>query len=98
MAATLNISLSPQLAKFVREKVESGVYTSASEVVREALRWFARHDPTAFGAVPSDLELQEQKIDRDRAHKAVKDLLRLRKGKKVGPGMTTKDLRDAGRR
>ena len=98
MAATLNISLSPQLAKFVRDKVESGVYTSASEVVREALRWFARHDSTAFGAVPSDLELQEQQIDRDRAHKAVKDLLRLRKGKKLGPGMTTKDLRDAGRR
>ena len=98
MAATLNISLSPQLAKFVRDKVESGVYTSASEVVREALRWFARHNSAAFGSVASDLELQEQQIDRDRSHKAVKDLLRLRKGKKLGPGLTVKDLRDAGRR
>jgi len=35
---TLNVNLTPQLEKLVRQKVESGRYNSASEVVREALR------------------------------------------------------------
>ncbi len=35
---TMNVSLTPQLEDFVRRKVDSGQYTSASEVVREALR------------------------------------------------------------
>jgi antitoxin ParD1/3/4 len=35
---TMNVSLTPQLEDLVRRKVESGRYTSASEVVREALR------------------------------------------------------------
>jgi antitoxin ParD1/3/4 len=35
---TLNINLTPQLEKLVRQKVDSGRYNSASEVVREALR------------------------------------------------------------
>jgi antitoxin ParD1/3/4 len=34
----MNVSLTPELDRFVAEKVESGRYTSASEVVREALR------------------------------------------------------------
>jgi antitoxin ParD1/3/4 len=35
---TLNINLTPQLEELVRQKVSSGRYNSASEVVREALR------------------------------------------------------------
>ena len=31
----MNVSLTPELDKFVAGKVESGRYTSASEVVRE---------------------------------------------------------------
>lgn len=38
---TLNISLTPHLHGFVMERVESGLYTSASEVVREGLRSLA---------------------------------------------------------
>lgn len=34
----MNISLTPELEKFVFDKVNSGFYTSASEVVRESLR------------------------------------------------------------
>jgi putative addiction module CopG family antidote len=34
----MNVSLTPELEKFVSAKVESGRYNSASEVVREALR------------------------------------------------------------
>jgi antitoxin ParD1/3/4 len=34
----MNISLTPQLEEMIRQKVESGMYSSASEVVRAALR------------------------------------------------------------
>ncbi|MFN0101522.1 MAG: type II toxin-antitoxin system ParD family antitoxin [Bryobacteraceae bacterium] len=34
----MNVSLTPELENFVHTKVTSGRYTSASEVVREALR------------------------------------------------------------
>ena len=34
----MNVSLTPELEDFVHSKVTSGRYTSASEVVREALR------------------------------------------------------------
>ncbi len=40
----MNVSLTPELEKFVAVKVESGRYTSASEVVREALRLLEEHD------------------------------------------------------
>jgi len=40
----MNVSLTPQLDKFVADKVESGRYTSASEVVREALRLLEERD------------------------------------------------------
>jgi antitoxin ParD1/3/4 len=34
----MNVNLTPQLEELVRSKVASGLYASASEVVREALR------------------------------------------------------------
>jgi len=40
----MNVSLTPELDKFVAGKVDSGFYTSASEVVREALRLLEEHD------------------------------------------------------
>lgn len=40
----MNVSLTPQLEKFVSAKVQSGRYNSASEVVREALRLLEEHD------------------------------------------------------
>jgi antitoxin ParD1/3/4 len=35
---TLNVSLTPELGAFVKAKVDSGRYQSASEVIREGLR------------------------------------------------------------
>jgi antitoxin ParD1/3/4 len=35
---TMNISLTTELGRFVNQRVKSGRYTSASEVVREGLR------------------------------------------------------------
>ena len=40
----MNVSLTPELEKFVSTKVESGRYNSASEGVREALRLLEEHD------------------------------------------------------
>jgi len=40
----MNVSLTPELEKFVTDKVTSGRYTSASEVVREALRLLEREE------------------------------------------------------
>jgi|SRR5450432_4475004 putative addiction module CopG family antidote len=34
----MNISLSPQMARFIRGKVKKGEYTNASEVMRDAVR------------------------------------------------------------
>ena len=34
----MHISLTPELEKAVKKKVESGLYNNASEVIREALR------------------------------------------------------------
>ena len=48
----MNISLTPELEKYINEKVDSGLYTSASEVVRESLRLMHTHD-----------DLQKQRID-----------------------------------
>ncbi|MFI5023631.1 MAG: type II toxin-antitoxin system ParD family antitoxin [Alphaproteobacteria bacterium] len=40
----MNVSLPPQLEEWVKQKVASGLYTSASEVVREALRLLADYE------------------------------------------------------
>ena len=42
--ATMNVSLTPQLEALVQRKVESGLYGSASEVMREALRLLEERD------------------------------------------------------
>ena len=49
----MHVSLTDRLAAFVREKVESGRYNNASEVVREALRLLEEHD-----------EIRQLKLDR----------------------------------
>ncbi len=40
----MNVSLTPQLEELVKKKVESGLYGSASEVMREALRLLEERD------------------------------------------------------
>jgi len=41
---TVNISITPELDKFLQSRVESGRYQTTSEVVREALRLLERHE------------------------------------------------------
>jgi len=40
----MNISLTPELERFIQAKVDSGLYTSVSEVIRESLRLLSTYD------------------------------------------------------
>jgi antitoxin ParD1/3/4 len=67
----MNISLTPELEKFVQEKVNSGMYTSASEVIRESLRLLHTYD-----------DLQTQRINQ--LNEAIEvGLQQLKSGKKI---------------
>ena len=55
-AVTKNISLTPELDQFIDSHVESGLYESASEVVREGLRLLRHRD-----------DLQRKQVERVRA-------------------------------
>ena len=56
---TLNVSLTPVLSRFVENRVRSGKYQTASEVVREALRLLEGHDL----APVKQMEQLKQKIE-----------------------------------
>jgi antitoxin ParD1/3/4 len=43
----MNVSLTPELEEMVNEKVRSGLYQTASEVVRDALRLLKQRDHEA---------------------------------------------------
>ena len=45
----MNVSLTPELEKFIRRKVASGLYNNASELIREALRLLVAREGTPVG-------------------------------------------------
>ena len=55
---TLNVSLTPELERFVSAKVESGRYQTASEVIRDGLRLLEERERSR----ESDLKEVRQKI------------------------------------
>lgn len=61
----MNVSLTPELEQIVSGKVESGLYNSASEVVREGLRLLQQRD-----------QMREMKLDalRKEIQKGIDDL------------------------
>jgi antitoxin ParD1/3/4 len=44
MAEKLSITLPPEMVRTIKDKVESGGYASTSEVIREAIRVWQRHE------------------------------------------------------
>jgi len=63
----MNVSLTPQLDKFVANKVASGRYTSASEVIREALRLLEEQDRLKgekFAAFNREVAKRLESLDR----------------------------------
>ena len=66
----MNVSLTPELEKFVAGKVESGRYNSASEVVREALRLLEEHDRARGAQVAAfNMELEARLASLDRGER-----------------------------
>lgn len=61
----MNVSLTPELEQIVRLKVESGLYNSSSEVVREGLRLLQQRD-----------QMRERKLEalRQEIQKGIDDL------------------------
>lgn len=57
----MHISLTAELEKIVKTKVETGMYNNASEVIREALRFMEQHDEL----------VRDMKLERLRAKLAV---------------------------
>ena len=68
----MNVSLTPELEELVNEKVRSGLYQTASEVVREALRLLKQRDnearradqqaglPATVGGAPTGIGIAPQ--------------------------------------
>lgn len=66
---TMNVSLTPALEEIVRKKVDSGLYNSASEVVREALRLLDAYDnvrATALAKLRAEVEAGWQDVEAGR--------------------------------
>ena len=64
---SLNVSLTPQLDRFVQDRVASGRYQTASEVVREGLRLLElqeREREEAFAALKAKLARGAAQADR----------------------------------
>jgi antitoxin ParD1/3/4 len=64
---SLNVSLTPELEKLVKDKVKSGRYLSSSEVVREGLRLLEQLDrfrEEKLDALRRDVELGIEQADR----------------------------------
>lgn len=59
----MNVSLTPQLEEFVKQKVRYGLYGSASEVVREALRLLEVRD-RQLEALRKEIAIGTEQADR----------------------------------
>lgn len=77
----MNVSLTPELERFIAEQVESGRYRSASEVVRAAVRllqWQLEERAAKLEALRKAVEVGLAELDRGEGHSAedvFKDLL-----------------------
>lgn len=61
----MNISLTKELQKFVQAKVSSGLYRSASEVIRDCVRRFKR-DEAQLTALRREIDLGLEDIEEGR--------------------------------
>jgi len=59
----MNISLTPELEQLVNDKVKTGMYQTASEVIREGLRLFKERD-RRFESLCRDVRAGFEAVDR----------------------------------
>ena len=60
----MNVSLPPEYENYVRQKVESEGYASASEVFRESLRLLRERDMQLLQALRADIQAGLKSLDR----------------------------------
>jgi antitoxin ParD1/3/4 len=75
----MNISLSPQMARFIRDKVKKGEYTNISEVVRDAVRRMQEAEATRraralLGDFESSLTQSEHEGIRRGVEEGIRDI------------------------
>jgi antitoxin ParD1/3/4 len=58
----MNVSLTPELEKFVEREVNSGLYQTASEVVRAGLRRLKEERENRLRRVPATLDELEARL------------------------------------
>jgi antitoxin ParD1/3/4 len=66
----MNVSLTPELERRISQRVESGLYTTASEVVREGLRLLFEQDEAReqrLAKLRADIQLGLDQLDRGEA-------------------------------
>ncbi len=74
----MNVSLTPELDNLVKNKVESGLYNSASEVVREALRLLKSRDDlneSRICALNADIQKGAASLDKGKGVEMTEELL-----------------------
>lgn len=85
--ASLNVSLTPELERFVQDRVATGRYQTASEVVREGLRLLEHQEEqreSALAALKAKLQRgaaqaeRGELVDPDEVLKKIEDLKRRR--------------------
>ncbi len=75
----MNVSLTPELEKFVHRKVKSGRYHTASEVIREGLRLLAEQDQLRalkIEALRKEIRIGIDQADRGEVEPFTKETLR----------------------
>lgn len=76
---SLNVSLPAELEKRVREHVDSGLYSSASEVIREALRLFeAYRSVQAANLTALQADIAQGKADIEAGRTARLDIAKIK--------------------
>jgi antitoxin ParD1/3/4 len=87
---SLNVSLTPELDKFVQQRVATGRYQTASEVIREGLRLLEsqeRDREAAFVALKAKLARGSDQADRGELvnpDKALKKIAALKRRRAAG--------------
>ena len=71
----MHVNLTPQLEELVKNKVASGMYNNASEVIREALRVLEEHERVRHEALRAALAIGFAQADRGEASALTPELI-----------------------
>lgn len=84
----MNVSLTPQLETLIQRKLDSGMYHSASEVIREALRLLEERDAMQAARLERlrrDIDEGLEALDRDEGRPLDVESIK-RRGRKARDG------------